>query len=647
MKHTLPDLLVQNARLRPAADAIREKEYGIWQTVSWAEYLDHVRDFSLGLLELGFQAGDRLGIIGDGRPEWLYAELGAQVAGGIPAGIYQDSVASEVGYILNHCGASMVVAEDQEQVDKVLSLKADLPRLGKIIYHDPKGLRHYDDPMLIDFREVEALGRKKYGSEPDLFAKRVEALTEEDFAFVGYTSGTTGKPKGSLLKHGRIIRMIEQLQKADPKYPTDEYVSYLPLPWIVEQALCVYSPLYTGYRVNFPESTRTNMSDLREIAPHIVVAPPRVWEGICRQVMVKHLDAGILKKALYRVFAPVGIRWAEFKFSRKTPPFWLKVLYGISTLMLFRALRDRLGFPRVRTALTGGASLGPEVFKFFHGMGVNLKQIYGQTEATGITTIHRDDEINSDTVGRPIPGVEMQISPDGEILTKSPYLFEGYLGDAKATDETIVGGWLHSGDAGYFTEDQQLIVIDRVKDLQSMSTGHRFSPMFIENMLKFCPYIIDGIVVGEGRPWTAAIICIDFNNTGKWAEDHRLGYTTYADLASKPEICDLVEREVVRVNRSLPIETRLKRFLLLYKELDPDDEELTRTRKLRRGFVHQKFAREIEALYGDEPSVFIESAIRYQDGRTTKIKADLEIRRVREALPEEKKRGLLSIFRKH
>jgi long-chain acyl-CoA synthetase len=641
---SLPALLIRNAeQFGDGRVALREKEFGIWQSVTWRQYLEHVRDFSLGLISLGLRPGETLGIIGDNRPEWVYAELAAQAAGAIPFGIFQDSILSEVAYIIDHSGAAMLVAEDQEQVDKILDLKDKLPRLKKIIYTDPKGLWDYKEDLLIEFSEIEKQGREVHRQEPDLFHKNVRAIKDSDLAIVCYTSGTTGNPKGTLLTHANILSMVASLNEADFKSPEDQFLSFIPLPWIVEQTMSVFSALYAGYTVNFPEEPESAMADLYEIAPSLVVASPRMWEGISRQVMVKHLDASFFKKLIYNLCLPIGYRWADFKFEKKEPsPGW-KILYWLAYAAMFRALRDRLGFSKVRSAMTGGAALGPDVFRFFHALGVNLKQIYGQTEVAGYSTIHRDGDINFDSVGVPVSSAEISISePDpegvGEVISRGPGLFQGYLKNDEATRSTIIDGWMHTGDAGYFTDDGHLVIIDRVKDLMHLRSGAKFSPMFVENKLKFCPYIVESVVLGHEQDYVTAMICIDYKHVGKWAEDHRINYTTYSDLAGKPEVYDLIEREVVRVNRTLPEKARIHKFLLLYKELDPDDEELTRTKKIRRGFINEKYVKEIGALYSEAGELPIETVIRYQDGKTATLRTNLIIRTMK---PETEYRDLL------
>ncbi len=655
MPRSLPALLVRNAeRFGGGRVALREKEFGIWQSVTWQQYLARVRNLSLGLIALGIKPGQTIGIIGDNRPEWVYAELAAQAAGLVPFGIFQDSILSEVAYIIDHSEATVIVAEDQEQVDKILDLKDQLPRIRKIIYADPKGLWDYEEKdLLMEFVEIERLGEQLYQQDRQLFAKNVSAITPDDLAIICYTSGTTGRPKGTLLTHRNIISMVASLNEVDPKQPDDQFLSFIPLPWIVEQTMSVFSALYAGYTVNFPEEPETAMQDLYEIAPSLIVASPRMWEDISRQVMVKHLDASFLKKYVYNLCLPIGYRWADFKFEKTKPPLGWKILYWLAYAAMFRALRDRLGFSKIRSAMTGGAALGPDVFRFFHALGVNLKQIYGQTEVAGYSTIHKDGDINFDSVGIPVPAAEVAIfEPDaegvGQVISRGPGLFQGYLKNEEETRATIIDGWMHSGDAGYFTKDGHLVIIDRVKDLMHLKSGAKFSPMFIENKLKFCPYIVEAVVLGHEQDYVAAMICIDYKHAGKWAEENRLNYTTYSDLAGKSEVYNLIEQEVVRVNTTLPGKARIAKFLLLYKELDADDEELTRTKKIRRKFINQKYSQEIAALYSAVEELPIETIIRYQDGKTATLRTNLIIRTMKPAETyknQQPKKGLRAMIK--
>ena len=623
---TLPGLLVNNRqKFGDKKVALREKEYGIWQEYTWEDYYEHVKNFALGLYSLGFKRGDKLAIIGDNRPEWVWAELAAQSLGGIPLGIYQDSVLTEVIYVIDHSDATIVVAEDQEQCDKILELKEKIPKVVKLIYTDPKGMRHYDDDLLLSFPAVEDLGREKEAIDPQLFEENVRKLSEEDIAIIAYTSGTTGFPKGSILTHKNMLTMAKNLNIVDPKYEDDEFVSFLPLPWVGEQMVGVSTALYVGFTVNFPEEPETAMEDLYEIGPNLIFSPPRIWEGLSRSIIVRIRDASFLKRLVYNLALPIGYKWADFKFEKIRPPWYWKILYSLAYIGVFRALKDRLGFSRLRSATTGGALLGPDVFRFFHALGIELKQIYGQTEISGISTIHRAGDVKYDTVGHPIPETEIKISDEGEILSRSPALFQGYWKNPEATEEVVRDGWLHSADAGYFTEEGHLVCIDRVKDLMELSNGTKFSPLFIENKLKFCPYIVEAVVVGHQKNFISGLICIDFKHTGKWAEEHNIPYTTYTDLSSKPEIYKLIEKEVYQVNKTLPKEMQIRKFLLLYKELDADDQELTRTRKVRRTFVNEKYKKEIDAIYGDHDTVKVETKITYQDGRTATIRTNLYI----------------------
>ncbi|HEX8043939.1 AMP-binding protein [Candidatus Deferrimicrobium sp.] len=624
---TFPKLLVRNAEVfGDRKIAMREKEFGIWQEFSWKEYHDHVKYFSLGMVSLGLQAGDKVAIIGDNRPEWVWGEVAAQAAGAVPLGLYQDSTLKEVSYIIDHSDASFVLAEDQEQVDKILDMKEQLPKVRYIIYSDPRGMRGYKQPFLLDFKEVENFGRELEQREPGLFAENVAKTKYEDLAFICYTSGTTGFPKGAMLSFRNFLSMAANLMEVDNKYEKDEFVSFLPLAWIGEQMMCLSSALLTGFTVNFPEKPETVQENIREIGPTIMFSPPRIWENMTSTVQVKVMDASALKRWMYNWALPVGYAYSDAVFRKEAIPPLLRLKQKLSYALVFRALKDRLGLLRIRSASTGGAALGPDVFKFFNAMGVNLKQIYGQTEISGISCIHREGDINFDSVGKPIPETEIKLSDSGEILSRSPSVFLGYYKNPEETEKTLSEGWLHSGDAGYFTKDGHLVVIDRVKDVMHLNDATRFSPQFIENKLKFSPYIKECVCLGNQRDFIASMICIDYPNVGKWAESRRLSYTTYTDLAAKPEVLELLAKEVEKVNSTLPETTRVKRFVPLYKELDADDDELTRTRKVRRAFVGERYKHVIEAMYAGENAIPIDATIKYQDGKTSRIRTTLTIR---------------------
>ncbi len=623
---TFPKLLVEQAKkFGSKKTALREKDYGIWQSITWEEYLEKVKYFSLGLISMGFEQEDKISIIGDNKPEWVIAELAAQSAGGYGVGIYQDSILKEVAYVINHSDSKFVVAEDQEQVDKILDMEDELPNIRKIIYYDPKGMSKYKHDKLIYFPDVIELGKEYEKKHPGTFEKNVENTKPEHIAWICTTSGTTGFPKLAMLSHKNLISMAVNLGKVDPKYDKDEFVSFLPLPWVGEQMMAIASSLLFGFTVNFPESTESAQADLREIGPHIMFSPPRVWENLCASVQVKVMDATWFKRFMFNLCLPIGYKWSEYKFAKKKPPLYFKLLYLIAYLVMFKPLKDRLGFSNIRSAMTGGAALGPDTFKFFHALGISLKQIYGQTEISGISCIHPDDDINPDTMGKPIPETEVKISPDGEILSKSPAVFVGYYKQPEETAKTVIDGWLHSGDAGYLTEDGHIVVIDRLKDVMSLRDGTKFSPQFIENKLKFSPYIKEAVTVGHNRDFIVAMICIDYGIVGNWAERNKINYTTYTDLSSKPEVINLIKGEVEKVNKGLPENARIKRYVLLYKELDPDDDELTRTRKVRRHFVEEKYKEIIEAMYAGKPEIKLEAVIKFQDGKTSTIKTLMKI----------------------
>jgi long-chain acyl-CoA synthetase len=472
------------------------------------------------------------------------------------------------------------------------------------------------------------MGREYEKNHPGQFEKNVENTKSEDVAWICTTSGTTGFPKLAMLTHKNLISMATNLGKFDPKYDSDEFVSFLPLPWVGEQMMAVASGLLFGLTVNFPESIESAQADLREIGPHIMFSPPRVWENMCSSVQVKVMDASFLKRFVFNTCVPIGRKWSEYKFEKKTPPFYFKILYYLAYLAVFKALKDRLGFSNIRSATTGGAALGPDTFKFFHALGISLKQIYGQTEISGISCVHKNNDINPDTMGEPIPETEVKISESGEILSKSPAVFLGYYKQPEETAKTVIDGWLHSGDAGYLTPDGHIVVIDRIKDVMSLIDGVKFSPQFIENKLKFSPYIKEAVTIGHNRDFIIGMICIDFGIVGNWAEKNRINYTTYTDLSSKTEILDLIQKEVEKVNKGLPENAKVKRFVLLYKELDPDDDELTRTRKVRRHFVEEKYKEIIEGMYEGKDSIRIEAIIKFQDGKTSTIKTVMAVRNV-------------------
>src|SRR5215475_13251763 len=581
---TYPKLLRLNAKEHGDEIALREKDFGLWRLFTWADYQTRVHDFALGLVELGLSRADVIGIIGDNRPDWVAAEIASHAIGALSLGLYRDVLDEEAAYLLNYGEAKLVFAEDEEQVDKLLNLADRVPALKHIIYSDPRGMRKYDDPRLMDAGKLAALGRARASREPGLYDRLVDATSGEDVAILCTTSGTTAHPKLAMLAAGRVLRHCATYLSFDPKGPDDEYVSVLPLPWIMEQVYVLGKGLLCRMKVNFVEEPDTMMSDFREIAPTFVLFAPRVWEAIAADVRAKVMDASPLKQRLYDLGMKTGLAAVE-KGQHS----------GFADMLLFRALRDRLGFTRLRSAATGGAALGPDTFKFFQAMGVPLRTLYGQTELLGAYTLHPLGKVDPDTTGVAMADdVEIRIDqPDsqgvGEIVVRHPNMFLGYYKNPEASVADIREGWMYSGDAGYFNDTRQLVVIGRIKDLAETSRGERFSPQYIENKLKFSPYIAEAVVLGAGRDALAATICIRYSIISKWAEKSRIAFTTYSDLASRPEVYEVLRKEVETVNATLPPAQRISRFLLLYKELDADDGELTRTRKVRRGVIHEKY----------------------------------------------------------
>ena len=628
---TLPALLRKNAlKLGDKKVAIREKEFGIWQSVTWKGYYENVRDFALGLHQLGFKRDDKLSYIGDNRPEGLYSELAAQTLGGAIVGIYPDSHLDQVEYIINHSDSVFVVAGDQEQADKMLDIKEKCPGVSNVIVDDPKGMRHYGDSILVFFKDIQKMGRELAEKEPYLFEEMIGKISPDDVGMLNYTSGTTGIPKGSMITQKNMFCVARAQDAVDVAAEDFEYVSFLPLPWIGEQEFGVYWSLYKAFTVNFPEKVETVQENIREIGPHIMLAPPRIWEKMCSDIQVKIQDAGWIKKLFYKIFLPVGYRMAGFNLEKKPPPVGWKLLNWLAYICLFRSLKNYLGLSRLRHVYTGGAPLGPEIFNMFQALGVNIKQAYGMTEQTAASIVHRTDDIRLDTVGQPLPGLDFKISDSGELLSRGDTIFKGYYKDPEATKKALRDGWFHSGDAALIEDDGHIIIIDRMSDVMKLTDGSKFSPQLIENKLKFSPFIMDAVIVGQEMPFIASMISIDMGNVGKWAESNQIPYTTFTDLSQKEEVYDLIAEEVGKTNESLPKVAKVKRFVLFYKELDADDDELTRTRKVRRKFVEKRYKDLIEALYGDQEELEIEADIRYQDGKGFRMKTTVRVKQVLE-----------------
>ncbi|GGK71403.1 AMP-binding protein [Ornithinimicrobium pekingense] len=614
---TFPRLLQDLATSRPGDVAMQEKLYGIWQPLTWAEYAERVRDFAHGLASFGVGRGEIVAVLGDNRPEWLIAELAAQSIGSAVVGIYPTSIGEELEHILSVSAARVVVAEDQEQVDKLLRLKEEHGaglQIERVVFYDPHGLEEYTDPWLVDFTEVERQGRAWGEQHAGWFDEQVAAGSPEDIAVICTTSGTTSKPKLGELSHANLLAMADHLTDIDPVDKSFRYVSFLPFAWIGEQMLAVACGLSRGLTLSFPEDASTQRADLREIGPDVMFSPPRIWESMLSEVQVRIDEAGWLKRKVFGWGYDVGDRAAQARVSGKASG---GLMARAADLVSTRPVRDQLGLTRVKRAYTGGAPLGPDVFRFFHAIGVNLKQIYGQTEICGIAVVHRDDDIAFNTVGTPIPGTDLRISDDGEILLRSASVFRGYHKNPEATSEAVdAEGWLHTGDAGYLDENGHLVVIDRAKDVLTAPDGSRYSSAFIENKLKFSPYVEEAVTFGPERAGQGmtAMITIDPGTVGSWAEHERLSYTTYTDLAGKEEVYDLLAEEITRANEDLPEPIRVQRFVLLHKQLDPDDDEITRTRKVRRNVIDERYKDIISALREAQDEARISSRVTYQDG---------------------------------
>jgi long-chain acyl-CoA synthetase len=623
---TLPKLFLETCRKywdRKAA--LREKEFGIWRPITWKDYYEKVKYITLGLYSLGLQRGDKVAMIGDNRPEGLMVEMATLCAGGIGIWLFQDSLVDEVAYILDHSDAKFLMGEGQEEVDKALAIKDRCPKLKKVIWDDPKGLRNYDDSLLVSLKEVRRRGQQLDEKEPELFEALIRTGKGDDVALLFYTSGTTALPKGALLTHYNLLTMGQNLMRVDPCWETDDFISFLPFAWIGEQMMSLSCGLQAGFTINFPEEPETAQENIREIGPQVMFSPPRIYEQMVRTVQVKYLDASWIKRKMYEWSMAVGYRAADLKFAKKPVPWWLRVLESLAYGSVQKKLRDHLGLSGIRHTYTGGAAMGPDHFRFFHAIGVNLKQIYGQTEIAGISVLHRDGDIKFDTVGKPIPETEVKVTPEGEIISKSPSVFLGYYKMPEETTRALQDGWLYSGDTGFIDSDGHLVVFDRSKDVMVLSDNTKFSPQYLETRLKFSPFIKDVWVTGDKRPFVSAVICIDYNVVGKWAEDRNIAYTSYPELSQKPEVYDLVLKEIIKMNKSLPEMARIHRFVNLYKEFDADDEELTRTRKIRRAFVEKRYQDIVETIYDGKGNIHMDTTITYEDGREIKIKADMHV----------------------
>jgi long-chain acyl-CoA synthetase len=636
---TFPKLLMHNARIRGERPAIREKDYGIWQTWNWAQTRDSVRAMAAGLAALGVRRGDKIAIIGDNRPQLYWSMCAAQCLGAVPVPVYQDAVADEMAFVLDHAEARLALAEDQEQVDKLLSLRERCPLLKTIVYKDARGMRHYAMPGLVSLADLEAKGREFEKAQPGTIDAEIAKGKGSDISVMLYTSGTTGQPKGVMLSYDNVIISARNAIAFDRLTEKDEILAYLPMAWVGDHIFSYAQSYVAGFCVSCPESGATVLNDLREIGPTFFFAPPRIFESILTTVSIRMDDAGTIKRSMYQFFMKIAKRAGIAILDGRSVAPMDRLLYWIGEVLVYGPLKNTLGLSRMRLGYTAGEAIGPDIFDFYRSLGLNLKQLYGMTETSVFICMQPDGQIKADTVGVAAPDVQIKIAESGEVLVKSPGVFINYFKNDKATAETKTpDGWVHTGDAGFFDNDGHLKIIDRAKDVGRLTDGTLFAPKYLENKLKFFSYIREAVAFGDGRDHTAAFICLDLAAVGNWAERNGLPYASYQELAAKPEVYDLILGCVEQVNRDLAQDARLagsqiKRFLILHKELDADDGELTRTRKVRRRFIAERYMPLIEALFSDVGRAHIETTVKFEDGRTGLIKADLEVREAARSLP--------------
>ena len=636
---TLPKLLIHNAASIGARPAMRQKDLGVWQAWTWQQVLEEVRAFSVGLAELGLKRGDKFTIIGSNRPRLYWAICAGQALGAVPVPVYADAVADEMAYVLAHAEVMLAVVEDQEQVDKVIAISDRLPQLGRVIYDEPRGLKDYDHGRLIALTDVQDIGRKKLASDPECLRRweaGIAAGKGSDLSIILYTSGTTGRSKGVMLTYENTIISARNANAFDRLGQEEEVIAYLPLAWVGDYFFSYVQAYAAGYCVNCPETPDTVVQDRREIGTTYAFAPPRVYENVLTLTTVRMADAGPLKRRMFDFFLGVAGRWGEKILDGEKVPLGARLLYGLGNLLVYGPLMNQFGLSRIRVAYTAGEAIGPEMFRFWRGMGLNLKQLYGQTEASIYITAQSDGEIFSDTVGKASPDVEVKISDSGEVLFRSPGVFAGYYKDPVKTAEVLTpDGWVHTGDAGFFDpKSGQLKIIDRAKDVGHLKDGTVFAPKYIENKLKFYPNIREAVAIGAGRDFVCAMINIDLTAVGSWAERNNVVYGSYQELAGNPRVYEMIARHVEEVNRSLSEEevmagAQIRRFLILHKELDADDGELTRTQKLRRGHITERYAPLIEAFYDGSAAADISTEVTFEDGHKGVIAARVAIRDMR------------------
>ncbi|MRX49884.1 AMP-binding protein [Paracoccus sp. S-4012] len=629
---SMPALLARNAARFPGRPAWREKEFGIWQSWTWAEAAQQVREIALGFLVLGLERGDHVAVIGRNRPAHYWSMLAAQMCGAVPVPLYQDAVASETEYVLGHCRARFAVCGDQEQVDKIIEAEGETPTVEQIVYTDKRGMRKYDDGRMNWLEHVKAEGRaaeQRLGAELDA---RIAALGYDDTAVMLYTSGTTGRPKGVVLSNRNVIETAKSTAEFDHLRASEDVLAYLPMAWVGDFIFSAGQALWAGFCVNCPESAETMMTDMREIGPTYFFAPPRVFEGQLTNVMIRMEDAGRFKRWLFDRFMRTARRVGPAILDGRQVPAGDRLAYALGNVFIYGPLKNTLGLSRIRVGYTAGEAIGPEIFDFYRSLGINLKQLYGQTEATVFITQQPDGEVRPDTVGVPSPGVELRIADSGEVFYRSPGTFVEYYRNPESTASTKdPEGWVATGDAGFFDpETGHLRIIDRAKDVGRMADGSMFAPKYVENKLKFYPNILEAVVLGNGRDYCTALINIDLQAVGNWAERNNIAYASYQELAGHPQVYATIKAHISEVNASVAQDPMLSgcqihRFLVLHKELDADDGEMTRTRKVKRAVIGEKYADLIAALYDGRDSIYTETEVTYEDGRKGRLKATLRI----------------------
>lgn len=629
IEYTLPQLLQQNyERYSDKKVALRVKNLGIWQEYTWKDYYEKVRYFALGLVSLGFERGDKLCILGENKPEWYWAEMAALSVGGVVIGVFTDCMPKEVKYYIEHSDAKFVVAEDQEQVDKLLEIKDELPLLKKVIYWDLKGVWNYSEPILISFDGVIDLGKEYERLHPDIFETSIKQGNIDDTAVFCYTSGTTGQPKAAMLSHRAVIRCGKAFDDFDHWSADEEYVSFIQPAWLTEQGLGIAGSLFSGMTVNFPEDVGTVQDNIREIGADVLFWGTRNWESVNRMIQSKMVDASAFNRFLYRIFLPVGYMVADKQIEGEQPSWIWRFLNFIAYWAIFRDLKDKVGLSKAKHAYTSGAGISPDLIRFFRAVGVNVKQDYGSTEG-GMLSFHHDSDVKPETAGIPCVGVDIRLSAEGELQVRGPNIFSGYYKNPEATAKKMKNGWFYTEDFGYITEEGHVVCMDRMADLKELSDGRKFSPQYAEIRLRFSSYIKDALIIGGGnRDYVTCLINIDLDNVGRWAEQKKIPYTTFTDLSQKPEVIELIRNNIEMTNRTIPEWARIKKFANMHREFDADEAELTRTRKIKRTFVEKRYKDLIEVMYSEVTELNVETPVTYRDGRAGVIKVSVKINSV-------------------